>query len=268
MPVWVVSASESAERDRAAIEKGTRSRVLMERAGTAAAKEIERRYVERLREGAAVFTGPGNNGGDGWVVAANLARFGVEVSVIEVAAPQAKSPDAVAQREAAVKTVRLAGSVQKGAPVVVDGLLGTGFEGEPRGKIADAIASIRELHLRGAAVAALDVPSGLNATTGEHSSCVVADVTLSFGGIKRGTLLARDCCGEIVAIDIGLDEAGRQGSQAQPQLNLPAIVDAEFVRSRIPPIKFDAHKGTRKHLAILGGRKGMHGAIVLRAQAA
>src|SRR5213592_3737455 len=126
MPVWVVGARESADRDRAAIERGIPSRVLMERAA-AAAKEIERRYVERLREGAAVFTGPGNNGGDGWVVAANLARSGVEVSVIEVAAPQAKSPDAVAHREAAVKTVRLAGSVQKGAPVVVDALLGTGF---------------------------------------------------------------------------------------------------------------------------------------------
>jgi NAD(P)H-hydrate repair Nnr-like enzyme with NAD(P)H-hydrate epimerase domain len=63
----------------------------MERAGTAAAKEIERRYVERLRDGAVVFTGPGNNGGDGWVVAANLARSGIQVSVIEVVRTQEKS---------------------------------------------------------------------------------------------------------------------------------------------------------------------------------
>ena len=238
----------------------------MERAGARAARAIEQRYVERLRQGATVFTGPGNNGGDGWVVAGSLAHSGVEVTVIEVG--QAKSADAVAQREAAIQSVKVAESTGDHTPVIVDALLGTGFEGEPRGNIATAIRTINDLHARGACVAALDVPSGLDATTGQHSSCVIADLTLSFGGIKRGTLLARDCCGEIVAIDIGLDEPGRQGSQSQPQLNLPAIVDAEFVRSRMPPIQFDAHKGTRKHLAILGGGKGMQGAVILAAKAA
>ncbi|HJP58642.1 MAG TPA: NAD(P)H-hydrate epimerase, partial [Gemmatimonadaceae bacterium] len=72
MPAWVVSARESAERDRAAIEKGTPSRSLMQRAGNAAALEIIRRYGDRLHDGAVVFTGPGNNGGDGWVVAGAL----------------------------------------------------------------------------------------------------------------------------------------------------------------------------------------------------
>ena len=271
MPVWVVSARESAERDRAAIERGTPSRVLMERAGSAAAKEIERRYVERLGDGAVVFTGPGNNGGDGWVVAGNLARSGVQVRVIEAVRTQEKSPDAVAQREAALKSVKVVDSVRDTSGVIVDALLGTGFEGDPRGKIADSISMINELHSAGAAVAALDVPSGLNATTGEHSSCVVADLTLSFGGVKRGTLLARDCCGEIVAIDIGLEEGrgtrdeGRGKSEGQL---LPMLVDANWVRSHVPPIRFDAHKGTRKHLAIVGGGKGMPGAVVLAAKAA
>jgi len=271
MPVWVVSARESAERDRAAIEGGTPSRVLMERAGTAAAKEIEHRYVERLRDGAVVFTGPGNNGGDGWVVAGNLARSGVQVRVIEAVRTQEKSPDAVAEREAALKSVKIVDSVADTAGVIVDALLGTGFEGEPRGKIADAIGRINELHSAGAAVAALDVPSGLNATTGEHSSCVVADLTISFGGIKRGTLLARDCCGELVAVDIGLEEGrgtrdeGRGKAEGQA---LPILVDGEWVRSKLPPIRFDAHKGTRKHLAIVGGGKGMPGAVVLAAKAA
>src|SRR4051812_49605301 len=92
MPVWVVSASESAERDRAAIESGTPSRVLMERAGTAAANEIERRFRERLRDGAVVFAGPGNNGGDGGGVASTLAPAGADVSVIDFARPQLKNP--------------------------------------------------------------------------------------------------------------------------------------------------------------------------------
>ncbi len=237
----------------------------MERAGAGAAREIERRYAERLRQGAAVFAGPGNNGGDGWVVAGNLARSGVEVSLIEIG--QSKSADAIAQREAAIKSVTLVDSAPDGVPVVVDAILGTGFEGEPRGNIAQAIATVNDLRARGARVAALDLPSGLDATTGGHASCVVADVTLSFGAIKRGTLLARDCCGEIVAIDIGLDE-GAGSKKPKSDQSLPGLVDADFVHSRIPPIQYDAHKGTRKHLAIVGGGKGMPGAVVLAARAA
>lgn len=243
----------------------------MQRAGTAAAGEISRRYSEQLRGGAVVFTGPGNNGGDGWVVAGILARSGVEVTVVEaVKATPAKSPDAVAEREAAIDSVKLADSASDGAALVIDALLGTGFEGEPRGKIGAAIATINELHGRGARVAALDVPSGLDATTGQHSTCVVADVTLSFGGVKRGLLLARDCCGDIVVLDIGLDDARANApkKRAMPALSLPILVDGEWVRSRIPPIRFDAHKGIRKHLAIVGSGKGMPGAVVLASRAA
>ena len=243
----------------------------MQRAGTAAAGEISRRYSEQLRGGAVVFTGPGNNGGDGWVVAGILARSGVEVTVVEVVkATPAKSPDAVAEREAAIDSVKLADSASDGAALVIDALLGTGFEGEPRGKIGAAIATINELHERGARVAALDVPSGLDATTGQHSTCVVADVTLSFGGVKRGLLLARDCCGDIVVLDIGFEgaRANAPKKRAMPALSLPILVDGEWVRSRIPPIRFDAHKGIRKHLAIVGSGKGMPGAVVLASRAA
>ncbi|MFL5510060.1 MAG: NAD(P)H-hydrate dehydratase [Gemmatimonadaceae bacterium] len=269
MPAWVVSASESAERDRAAIESGTPSRVLMERAGTAAANEIERRFRERLRNGAVVFAGPGNNGGDGWVVASTLARSGVDVSVIDFAGPRLKSPESIAFRAEAIGAVRVVESAPDGAGVVVDALLGTGFEGEPRGSIGEGIDAINAFHALGARVAALDVPSGLDSTTGAHSTCVVADVTLSFGGIKRGTLIARDCCGEIVALDIGLhDSAPVPGRGRAAPVALPQLVDSQWVRSRIPPIHFGAHKGTRKHLAILGGGKGMPGAVVLATKAA
>jgi NAD(P)H-hydrate epimerase len=241
----------------------------MERAGTAAAREISRRYSDRLRDGAVVFTGPGNNGGDGWVVARTLADTGVDVTVVEIAKPTAgKSPDAVAEREAAMPLVKLVESVDDSATMVVDALLGTGFEGEPRGKIGEAIATINELRGRGARVASLDVPSGLDATTGEHSACVIADITLSFGGLKRGTLLARDCSGEIVVLDIGLDMSPtpkNPGASGQP---LPMLVDGEWVRARIPSIRFDAHKGVRKHLAMVGAGKGMPGAVVLAARAA
>jgi hydroxyethylthiazole kinase-like uncharacterized protein yjeF len=260
LSVRVVSARESAERDRAAIQRGTPSRVLMQRAGTAAAEEISRRYADRLRNGAIVFTGPGNNGGDGWVVAGALARSGIEVTVVE--AVEAKTPDAVAEKRAAADVVKsVKGSLSPGesdrAQVVIDALLGTGAEGEPRGKIAEAIARINQLHSDGARVAALDLPSGLDATTG-------------FGGVKRGSLLARDCCGEIVVLDIGLDEGlpAPERNRANEAAMLPWLVDGQWVHAHVPAIRYDAHKGTRKHLAIIGGGQGMAGAAVLATRAA
>ncbi|HLA13942.1 MAG TPA: NAD(P)H-hydrate dehydratase, partial [Gemmatimonadaceae bacterium] len=96
-----------------------------------------------------------------------------------------------------------------------------------------------------------------------HAECVRADVTLSFGGLKRGTLLARDCCGEIVVIDIGLEDASSRTDQP-----LPLLVDRAWVADRIPSLKYDAHKGQRKHLVIVGGGTGMGGAAVLAARAA
>jgi hydroxyethylthiazole kinase-like uncharacterized protein yjeF len=260
-PVRVVSAKESAERDREAIDGGVPSWVLMERAGARAAEEIGRRYGEQVREGVVVFTGPGNNGGDGWVVAGCLAREGVKVTVVEAVA--AKSPDAVARKKAAIDSVIVADSAPKETRIVIDALLGTGSEGEPRGKIIAAIATINQLRSTGARVAALDLPSGLDATTGSHSACVIADVSLSFGAVKRGSLLARDCCGEIVVLDIGLD-AVRHPTDDE----LPVLVDGEWVKARIPPIRYDAHKGVRKHLALVGGASGMPGAVVLACRAA
>ena len=259
--VRVVSAKESASRDLAAIENGTPSRTLMQCAGVAAANEILKRFPERLHGGTVVYTGPGNNGGDGWVVAAGLARAGVPVAVKEIAPP--KTPDSIAEKAAAAASV---GNSRVESPsIVVDALLGTGSEGEPRGAIGDAVKEINDTRRRGARIVSLDVPSGLNATTGEHGSCVFADLTLTFGGVKRGSLVARDCGGEIVVLDIGLDDPVRDHKNDR---DLPILVDSAWVHARIPPIHFDAHKGTRKHLAVIGGGTGMAGAAVLATRAA
>ncbi|HZE08153.1 MAG TPA: NAD(P)H-hydrate dehydratase [Gemmatimonadaceae bacterium] len=270
--VRVVSATESAERDRAAIEKGTPSSVLMQRAGASAAEDISRRYGDRLSDGVRIFTGPGNNGGDGWIVAGALARTGIQVTVVETAEP--RSADAIAAKGAAValvnKTVlspsdRAEGNARAG--IVIDALLGTGAQGEPRGGIATAIDEINHLRSDGARVASLDVPSGLDATSGRHGACVIADSTFTFGGVKRGSLIARDCCGEIVVLDIGLDDIEQSQPTAGPS-KIPWLVDGAWVHAHIPPIRFDAHKGTRKHLAIIGGGPGMPGAAVLATRAA
>ncbi|MGH7652234.1 MAG: NAD(P)H-hydrate dehydratase [Gemmatimonadaceae bacterium] len=271
--VRVVSATESAERDRVTIEKGTPSSVLMQRAGAAAAEEISRRFADRLADGVQIFTGPGNNGGDGWIVAGALARTGISVTVVETAQP--RSPDAVAAKAASIDLIKRTEaeaehSVRRNARtgVVVDALLGTGAQGEPRGAIAAAIDDINRFRSEGARVAALDVPSGLDATTGRHAACVIADSTFTFGGLKRGSLIARDCCGEIVVLDIGLDDSDGPESKRASSTETPWLIDGPWVRAHIPPIRFDAHKGTRKHLAIIGGGSGMPGAAVLATRAA
>ena len=91
--------------------------------------------------------------------------------------------------------------------------------------------------------------------------CVIADLTLTFGTLKRGLLTARDAAGAIVVLDIGLGASGDTDGA-------PALVTAPWVRGRIPPIPASAHKGTRKKLAIVGGQPGMAGAPMLAARAA
>src|SRR5579862_3747105 len=92
----VVTSAESAARDSSAIRAGIPSRALMQRAGAGAATEIALRFSELLARGVVVFVGPGNNGGDGWVIARALGAAGVAVRVIEPV--PAKSDDARAER--------------------------------------------------------------------------------------------------------------------------------------------------------------------------
>src|SRR5438445_7189964 len=101
--VRVVTSEESAARDAAAIAAGTPSRALMQRAGAAVAGEIALRYGSELASGVLVLAGPGNNGGDAWVVARALAAYGVRVRVVEPI--EAKTDDVRAERALAHQTL-------------------------------------------------------------------------------------------------------------------------------------------------------------------
>ena len=257
--VLVVDSQQSAARDAAAIAAGIPSRALMQRAGAALAGELMLREPQRLSGGVHVFAGPGNNGGDAWVVARALAASGVAVRVSEVV--PAKTPDAIAERALALPVVTIdnaSGSEQ----VIVDGLLGTGSSGNPRGAIGSAVDAIGDARARGAFVVAIDLPTGLDATTGEAGHAVEADLTITFGTVKRGHLVTRQACGRIVVLDIGLGAYVSRDDSAAP------VVDAPWVARKVPPIHADAHKGTRKKLAIIGGVPGMAGASILAARAA
>jgi NAD(P)H-hydrate epimerase len=234
----------------------------MRRAGTLAADEIAAEFPDNSATPVIVFAGSGNNGGDGWVVARSLASRGYPVRVAQTGPPRsAESQDAKARALASgVVEAPFVGGVSA-EPVVIDAVLGTGFTGIPRGEAASAIAEIERRRENGARIIAIDLPSGLDATTGEHEGSVIAHRSITFGTVKRGQLIARDVCGEISILDIGLIPSREMSA-------LPELVQAEWVHSRVPRISSAAHKGTRKSLAIVGGGKGMAGAAILAGEGA
>lgn len=265
MTVRVTTAAESAASDARAIAGGLRSFDLMTAAGRAAADVIRARLRGHLADGCIVFAGAGNNGGDAWVVARELAAASVPVILVAVEPPKTDdAKQAKAAVGAGVRVVLLA-DVETPAtgrqPVVVDGLLGTGAAGAPRGAIADAIGVINAWQRSGAHVVALDIPSGVDASTGATPGAFVrADLTVTFGTLKRGLLRNRDASGAIVVVDIGLGTA--------PNADGLVFLDSRAALGAVPPIGASAHKGTRRRLLVIGGATGMAGATVLAARSA
>jgi hydroxyethylthiazole kinase-like uncharacterized protein yjeF len=259
MNVRVASASETVACERATMTKGITSAELMKRAGEAAAAEILSRFAPNAGSDVAVYAGPGNNGGDGWIVAGVLARRGLEVKVVEIGCP--KSDEAKNARDTGLASGATAAQSDGSESLIVDALLGTGSSGQPHGEVLDAIQRVERARAKGARVVSLDVPSGLDATTGKRDGALSADLTISFGTLKRGSLISRACCGDIVLVDIGLDSN-------EVMSTLPRLVDAEWVSQMVPEIPVDAHKGIRGRLSIVGGAPGMAGAVILSGEAA
>ena len=250
--VPVLSADAARELDVRTIATLPESFVLMHRAGTAAAEWL---HAQPWRS-AAIYVGGGNNGGDGWVIAGLLRQRGWSVTVHEALAP--RTPDAQRARADALLDGRFAPPSGVEA-VVLDALLGTGATGAPRGGIADALAAVRTRHTSADAIIAIDMPSGLNATTGDDGGAVAASHTVTFGSAKSGQLLRRDLVGVLHVLDIGLLDAAPGTAH---------LIDASAVRTWIPALPPDAYKGTRKRLAIVGGGSGMAGAAILAARGA
>jgi NAD(P)H-hydrate epimerase len=229
----------------------------MQQAGAAAAEVMMRRLGDALGGGVLVLTGPGNNGGDGWVVAGQLAERGIPVRVHEVT--ESRIGDAFMTRSHVVGRVSL-GAGDGSEMVLVDALLGTGARGNLSGALADAVRNINQRRAAGAVVVSLDIPTGVHATTGAGTLATTADLTISFGTVKRGHLLARGSCGAIAIVDIGLGPEAGEG--------WPGLVTDSWVASAIPAINPNAHKGSRKRIVVVGGARGMAGATILAIGAA
>jgi hydroxyethylthiazole kinase-like uncharacterized protein yjeF len=260
-PLW--EAAEIRAADAHAIEEaGVPSLDLMERAGAGLARVTAEAVV---RDGPIrVVIGKGNNGGDGLVAARLLRQDGHEVDVLAVVDPSELRGDARTNLE------RLpgdpprafdAGALERSA-VIVDALLGTGFEGEPREPVAGAIRAINEA--RGApVVVACDIPSGVDASTGEASGDAVhADVTATFHGPKVGLYVepGKSHAGRVEVVEIGIPRSA-------PAPRSAGLI-ADSVLLLVPPRRRSGNKFISGTVVIAGGARGLTGAPAMAALSA
>jgi ADP-dependent NAD(P)H-hydrate dehydratase / NAD(P)H-hydrate epimerase len=257
LPDWLQPLPD-AERmraiDRWAIDvRGVPSLELMERAGTGVTRAVERLVPDGP---AVVVCGTGNNGGDGLVVARLLRQAGREVTVVCAGSPTKLSGDARAnlKRLPGEAPLELGQSTDAlaGASVVVDALLGTGFAGEPRGAVGEAIAAIAGCV---APVVSVDVPSGVDASTGVVAGAAMcATNTVTFHVAKPGLWIhpGKAHAGEVEVLDIGIPRGGPH--DADIGLIAPAVLRLLPRRTAV------STKFSSGHVLVAGGSRGLTGA--------
>ncbi|WP_339268427.1 NAD(P)H-hydrate dehydratase [Paenibacillus sp. FSL R5-0470] len=221
-----------------------------------------------------ILVGKGNNGGDGLAAARYLRETGIAVTLVYAVPPESLSGEAALQRDAAAAM---------GLPAVVygrdrldlaecsgilDALLGTGAAGAPRGAYAELIAAANS---SGKVIVSADIPSGLNADTGEtHESCIHASVTVCLAFLKRGLLQypGAGAAGHVKVRAIGIPSSLAPESGVQVHLLTPEVLHAhlgvDLARRRSP----EGHKGTYGHVLLAAGTLRMSGAGLLSARAA
>jgi hydroxyethylthiazole kinase-like uncharacterized protein yjeF len=196
----LLDVRQMGEADRLAVAAGVPGAVLMENAGKAVADEIRRRWPVRP---VTVLCGPGNNGGDGFVAARQLADAGWPVRLALLGARDRLAGEARQHAERWRGAVLpLAPAVLDGAELVVDAIFGAGLSRPLEGSAAETLAVAGRM---GSPVIAVDVPSGLMGDTGEAMGAVAAALTVTFFRKKPAHLLmpGRSLCGEVVVADIG-----------------------------------------------------------------
>jgi len=223
-----------------------------------------------------ILCGRGNNGGDGFVAARYLKGLGFTLRVAVAAEEGALSPDARTNSDACARAripitflpdprawgpgseVALAA---RGVAFLVDALLGTGVSGAPRGVVA---AAIEMAEATGRPIASIDIPSGVDASTGyAESPSIRASLTVTLAARKTGLVLepGRSQAGRVEVVDIGIPP---DLIAEQPASLL--VADALWARSLLPPRPADAHKGSMGRVLVVGGSAGMMGAIAMASE--
>lgn len=256
-------AEDARAIDRRAIEGlGIPAFELMSRAGAAAWRLLRERWPHVRRIG--VACGPGNNGGDGYVVARLALEAGCRVALVALdQARSAEARQAAADWQAAGGRTRGFDGVLPEVDLWVDALFGIGLTRAPEGAARELIAAI---DVAGVPVLALDAPSGVDADSGHVPGAAVrADCTLSFIAAKRGlhTGAALDRVGDVLLDALDLPLAAFEDTPPAAMLLRPA-----HLRRWLAPRARDSHKGRHGHVLCIGGDLGMGGAVRLCAEAA
>jgi hydroxyethylthiazole kinase-like uncharacterized protein yjeF len=275
----ILSAAETREVDRLTTERfGIASLALMENAGRSVAEYIRARFPSFARRKILVLCGKGNNGGDGFVVARHLLEMGAKPVVYLLADAKDIKGEAAANLNrwkqtggecVEIKDSSVMDSVLFDFPssaLIVDALLGTGVRGPVEGILRRAIEAVNS-RKPGIPVVAVDIPSGLNADTGEIAGAAVrADYTVTFTAAKHGFFYgpAAEYLGQLAVRDIGsppelIDEISRSRMRWSDA--------AEFAQFAIPR-KAEGHKGDYGHVLVIAGSVGKTGAAVLASSAA
>jgi len=262
--------------DALAMEKyGISGLQLMENAGRGGAEIILKELGNKTGVRASIFAGKGNNGGDGYVIARHLHNSGVEAAVYSLCSLDELKGDAAANASSwkkmggAVKELLSSEAVKSAAEpveksaIVIDAIFGTGLSEEVTGHYAEAIRLINSL---GKKVVSIDIPSGINATTGfKLGEAVKADVTATMAMPKLGLFLfpGRAYSGRVEVVDIGVPREAVEDPSIKWNLLGPSDI-AKILKPR----KSESHKSSHGHLLVLGASPGMTGAAYMSGMAA
>jgi hydroxyethylthiazole kinase-like uncharacterized protein yjeF len=258
----LLTAKEMGEADRLTIASGVPGARLMENAGRAVAEEVARRFRDAAR--VAVLCGPGNNGGDGFVAARHLKDKGYAVALGLLGDPAKLPADAAAMAkrwEGVVEPLSL--DLLARADVVVDAIFGVGLARPIEGTVAALINAVNE---RALPVVAVDVPSGIDGTTGAvRGAAISATATVTFFRKKPGHLLlpGRLYCGEVSVAQIGIEDVVLATIKPQTFANEPSLWLARF-----PWPQAEGHKYARGHAVVVSGGISSTGAARLGARGA
>ena len=271
----IALADEMKKIDKRAIEEyGVPEILLMENAGREVAAAFEEYLGGVSGKRICVLAGSGNNGGDAFVAARHLMNHGAQISIFLVGSPAHLTKSAALNRDIIIKmgvvvhvleTERDWDKLQvtlRFVDGVVDGILGTGFKGSLR----DAAARVvRMVNGHGKPVVAVDIPTGIEADTGNASpEAIRADLTVTFGLPKFGHMIGagETATGKLLVDDIGIPKALLEDDTIRQ-----TYLDDVTVAPVLLPRPLDAHKGSCGRILVIAGSRGMTGAAALAASA-
>jgi ADP-dependent NAD(P)H-hydrate dehydratase / NAD(P)H-hydrate epimerase len=258
----LLTAKEMAEADRLAIAGGVPGVALMEKAGSAVADEVARRFPDA--EGVTVLCGPGNNGGDGFVAARLLRNKGYTVRLALLGDMSRLPADAATMAKRWEGPTEAPGlNLLEDADIIVDGLFGAGLARDIEGEAAKLIEAVNQSDIP---VIAIDVPSGIDGTTGAvRGIAIEALATVTFFRLKPGHLLypGRGYCGDTILADIGIPASVLDSIEPKVFANEPELWLADF-----PWPEATGHKYRRGHSVVVSGPLWSTGAARLAARGA